>query len=209
MSENVSSQIPKLKSDDVIKSLQQFGLLDYAIFALMLVISSLIGVYFGCQDRLKSKKYRLNRLNTNNGSEVLEYLVGGRNLQVLPVAISLIATFVNGVHILGIGAEIYLYGIDFVMISMCAILTGFFTYFVIIPVFHDLNIVSSYEYLELRFDERVRMLCSFVYLLSTLLWLPIIMFVPAIALSQVTDINIQIITLVVYFICIFYTVLVS
>ena len=57
-------------------ALQTFGPVDYVVFAFMLLICAMIGVYYGfCKGKV---------------SEV-EYLMGGRNMQTLPVAVSLVA----------------------------------------------------------------------------------------------------------------------
>ncbi|KAL7036978.1 hypothetical protein ACKWTF_009025 [Chironomus riparius] len=80
-------------------------------------------------------------------------------------------------------------------------------HFTIIPIFHELQITSTYEYLQLRFDRRVRLFGSLMYSLATILWLPIVIYVPALAFNQTTGINIHIITPIVMSICIFYTCL--
>lgn len=54
-----------------------FGWCDYVIFGSMLGISVLIGIYFGC---FGSKQ-----------STTSEYLLGGKNMKVLPIVISLVA----------------------------------------------------------------------------------------------------------------------
>jgi Na+/proline symporter len=61
---------------DVGLALQRFGPVDYTVFVFMLLVCALIGVYYGfCAGKV---------------SEV-EYLMGSRNMQILPVALSLIA----------------------------------------------------------------------------------------------------------------------
>lgn len=54
-----------------------FGWFDYVIFSLMLGLSALIGVYFGC---FGSKQ-----------STTKEYLLGGKSMKVLPIVISLVS----------------------------------------------------------------------------------------------------------------------
>jgi hypothetical protein len=62
--------------EDVGMALRRFGLADYLVFVSMLLVCALIGVYFG--------------FCTGKVSEA-EYLMGGRNMQTFPVALSLIA----------------------------------------------------------------------------------------------------------------------
>lgn len=56
-----------------------FTLIDYGIFTLMLILSALIGVYYGFFAKTKQ--------DTTN-----EYLFGGKQMGILPIAISLIVT---------------------------------------------------------------------------------------------------------------------
>lgn len=67
--------------EDITASLKQFGAIDYAVFIFMLVVCSFIGLYFGYQDHQKHKE---NKLKARRGSEALDYLLGGKNVQVFP-----------------------------------------------------------------------------------------------------------------------------
>lgn len=58
-----------------------FGWIDYGLFAALLGISTLIGVFFGFFSKHKQ----------NNTSE---YIFGGRSMKILPVATSMIASLV-------------------------------------------------------------------------------------------------------------------
>jgi solute carrier family 5 (sodium-coupled monocarboxylate transporter), member 8/12 len=88
---------PQLTVDDLSKSLKRFGTADYAVFITMLILCSCIGIYFGYQDHVKHKRSKKQR----RGSEALEYLMGGRKMQVFPVAMSLVASFISGITLLG------------------------------------------------------------------------------------------------------------
>lgn len=59
-----------------------FSWLDYGLFVLLLGVSTMIGVYYGFFSKHKQN-------NTN------EYILGGRSMAILPVAISIIATLVQ------------------------------------------------------------------------------------------------------------------
>ena len=52
-----------------------FGWVDYGVFGVMLSLSSAIGLYFGCVGEQSTE----------------EYLLGGRNMKTIPIAISLVA----------------------------------------------------------------------------------------------------------------------
>lgn len=56
---------------------QQFSYYDYAVFIAMLSICGIIGVYFGFVKKQNSTQ---------------DYLMGGRNMNLVPVCFSLVAT---------------------------------------------------------------------------------------------------------------------
>lgn len=68
--------------EDVGASLKQFGVIDYAVFIFMLVLCSFVGLYFGYADHSQKKKNKFNSRRDSDGT--LEYLLGGKNLQVFP-----------------------------------------------------------------------------------------------------------------------------
>jgi Na+/proline symporter len=72
-------------------------------------------------------------------------------------------------------------------------------------VFYELQLTSSFEYLEMRFDKSVRLTASFIYAISIIIFVPIVVHVPALAFSQVSGINLHIITLATSLVCVFYT----
>lgn len=84
--------------DDLHKSLKRFSLADYMVFGFMLIMCSAVGIYFGFKDH---KKHQKNKLKARRGSEELDYLMGGRNMQVFPVAMSLVASGLSGITLLG------------------------------------------------------------------------------------------------------------
>ncbi|XP_058800852.1 sodium-coupled monocarboxylate transporter 1 isoform X1 [Phymastichus coffea] len=175
---------------DVIYSLQNFGIVDYSIFVAMLAACGCIGVYFGFFKRSRGED---------------EYLVGGRNMKTFPVSMSLIASFISGISLLGTPTEIYMHGTSYLCIGFGVVLVGFIMSNVFLPVFHDLRLTSTYEYLEKRFDKKIRILGSVLFAIGIITWLPIVIYVPALAFNQVTGVNIHVVTPFVCVVCIFYT----
>ena len=132
----------KLSVEEISNSLKRFGTADYAVFIFMLATCSIVGLYFGYQDH---KKQKHDKLKQRRGSAAAEYLMGGRNMQVFPVAMSLVASFVSGITLLGTSTEIYLYGLQYILILVGPSVMGIFMYYFIIPVFHDLKMTSMFE----------------------------------------------------------------
>ncbi|KAL4717724.1 hypothetical protein ACJJTC_000873 [Scirpophaga incertulas] len=171
-----------------------FDWLDYLVFGAMLLFSALIGVYFAFFARRKQ--------NTT-----AEYLMGGKTMGMFPISMSLIASYVSGISLLGLPAEMYTYGTQLWTIVLSEWVVSLTISVVYLPVFYNLQITSTYEYLRLRFSQKVRLLGSIIFIIQMMLYIPIVIYVPALAFSQVTGINIHLITPIVCIVCIFYTTL--
>lgn len=168
-----------------------FGTVDYVVFAIMLAISAGIGVWYAIADRKKS--------NTQ------EFLMGGRSMSVLPVAISVLASFMSAITLLGTPSEVYEYGTEYIMVTLSFCLVVPTTAYLYLPVFFNLGLTSAYEYLELRFHKKVRTIGSIVFTLHMLMYMPIVLYAPALALSEVTGIRIWTAVLSIGLVCTFYT----
>jgi solute carrier family 5 (sodium-coupled monocarboxylate transporter), member 8/12 len=83
----------------------KFGAADYAVFISMLAICTFIGLYFGYVDYRKRKG-----MTKDANTEAADYLMGGRDMSIIPIALSLTASFVSGTVLLGTATEMYLYG---------------------------------------------------------------------------------------------------
>ncbi|XP_055691279.1 sodium-coupled monocarboxylate transporter 1-like [Lutzomyia longipalpis] len=123
-----------------------FGAIDYSLVFLTLAISIGIGIYHGLR----------NRKNTDE----LEYLMAGKKLSVIPVGISLFASKFSALTLVGFSTEMYVYGSSFTFLVLTVLLTAYIFSEYVLPVFHAMEITSMYQYLEMRFDRRVRLFGS-------------------------------------------------
>lgn len=168
-----------------------FHWLDYSVLAAMLIISCLIGTfvaYFGSKQETST-----------------DFLLGGSSMGTLPMAMSLSAGFITAIELLGNPAEIYVYGSQYWLICIPFILVIPITSQLYLPVFVKLQLTSSYEYLELRFNKHVRVLAAVLYGLQMALYTSVAVYAPALALSHVTGLNVYVAVTLVYLVCIFYS----
>ncbi|XP_061377544.1 putative sodium-dependent multivitamin transporter [Danaus plexippus] len=170
-----------------------FGVWDYIIMVATIVASIVIGVYF----RFSGGKQKTNE----------EYLLADRNMSIFPVAISLMASFMSAITLLGVSAENYYYGMQFVVINISYGIATPIASKLYLPVFFNLQKTSTYEYLELRFGPHVRMLASLTYTLQMVLYNGIVLYAPAIVLESVTGLDRLVSILVVGLVCTFYSTL--
>ncbi|KAI6079320.1 sodium-coupled monocarboxylate transporter 1 [Aix galericulata] len=164
----------------------RFSLWDYVVFAAMLLVSAAIGIYYAfAGGGQKTSK---------------DFLMGGRSMSALPVALSLTASFMSAVTVLGTPAEIYRYGAIFCIFAITYALVVLCSAEIFLPVFYRLGITSTYEYLELRFNKYLR-LCG------TTLYTGIVIYAPALALNQVTGFDLWGAVVATGVVCTFYCTL--
>eukprot|EP00064_Thunnus_orientalis_P009716 superscaffoldBa00001251_g9742 len=152
-----------------------FVVADYVVFALMLVVSAAVGVYYAWSDRGQE----------SSG----DFLMGGRRLTALPVSLSLTASFMSAITVLSNPAEVYRYGASIGFYALSYVMTMVVTSEVFLPVFYRLAITSTYEYLELRFNRATRLLGTVLFIVQTILYTGIVIYAPALALNQVTGMD--------------------
>ncbi|XP_058797234.1 sodium-coupled monocarboxylate transporter 2-like isoform X2 [Phymastichus coffea] len=112
---------------------------------------------------------------------------------------------VSGITLLGVPTEVYKFGSEYFLVVFTIMLTCVAAAYICLPVFYKLQLLSTYEYLEIRFSRQIRTLASTLYIISLLMYIPIVIYVPALALSQVTGYSLYIITPLLCCICIIYT----
>lgn len=113
------------------------------------------------------------------------YFLASRSLPWWAVGLSVMATQLSAITLVGTTGQAYTdgmrfiqfyYGLPFAMIILCV---------TVVPFFHRANVYTAYEYLEKRFDVKVRTLTSFFFLISRGLGVGTIISAPSIVLSIV------------------------
>ncbi|CAG9585478.1 unnamed protein product [Danaus chrysippus] len=156
----------------------------------MLIISCGIGVFYG---------YFGEKQMTGD-----DFLLGGSSMGTFPMALSLAASFITAIELLGNPAEMFIAGGQFWMICIAFVLTVPVASQLYLPVFMRLRLTSCYEYLEVRFCKSMRVYASVLYMLQMILYTAVAVYAPALALSDVTGLNTYLAVSVVYIVCIFY-----
>uniref|UniRef100_A0A673YGG8 Solute carrier family 5 member 5 n=1 Tax=Salmo trutta TaxID=8032 RepID=A0A673YGG8_SALTR len=171
-----------------------FVLADYVVFAAMLLVSMGIGLF----QALKKKP---------GDAKVDDFFTGGRSMPAVPVGMSLCASFMSAVQVLGVPAEASLYGFKFLYMCLGQTINSCLTAYLFLPVFYRLGITSTNEYLKMRFGREMQLLGSVQFIVSTLLYTGIVIYAPALILSQATGLNMWASLFSTGFICTLYTTL--
>ncbi|XP_019740573.1 solute carrier family 5 member 6a isoform X1 [Hippocampus comes] len=167
-----------------------FTTVDYVIFALLLVASAGIGLYYAF---------------FGSGAKPQEFLMADRSMSWLPVSLSLLATFQSAVAILGAPSEIYTFGTQYWFLGCSYFLGLLIPAHVFIPVFYRLRLSSAYEYLELRFNKTVRICGTVTFIFQMVIYMGVVLYAPALALNAVTGLDLWGAVFAMGLVCTLYT----
>ncbi|KAG0444518.1 hypothetical protein HPB47_013708 [Ixodes persulcatus] len=169
-----------------------FAFADYVVLVGFLLLSASIGVYFAWADRSRQS----NRT----------FLTANKQLGWFPVSLSMMASFLSSIAILGLPAEVFLHGSTLWINVLSAIVAISLAAFVFLPIYYKMDITSINEYLELRFKSAVvKDIASGIFILATLLYTGVVLYGPSLALGAVTGIPVSTSILLNGLVCTFYT----
>ena len=152
---------------------QGFHWVDYLVFSAVLAISLGIGLY--------------HAFTGGKQKTTQEFLMANRQLRTVPVALSILVSFVSAILVLGTPAEMYTRGtlLTTRVIGYC--LTCVISSLLFVPLFFPLKIRSTFEYLDRRFQSRlVRLMGTISMLLGNTFYMGLVMYSPSTALQAVT-----------------------
>ncbi|KAL4148785.1 hypothetical protein QTP88_002943 [Uroleucon formosanum] len=168
-----------------------FGIVDYIVFGIMLAMSASIGIYY--------------RLTGGKQKTTQEYMLGNKNQGIVPVAFSLMASFMSAITLFGVSAENYYHGTQFVAINLSYVLGTPIIAYIFLPVFFKLGNLSVYEYLEKRFGRWTRTVTSMAFSMQMILYMSIVLYAPSLALGAITGLSLTSSITLVGLVCIFYS----
>ncbi|XP_056130091.1 sodium-coupled monocarboxylate transporter 1 [Lampris incognitus] len=170
-----------------------FSVWDYVVFAGTVVGAAGIGLFQAIRGRKET---------TSN-----DFLLGGRQMTAVPVAMSLTASFMSGITVIGTPAEAYRFGAAFWLFGISYAIMSTITAEIFVPVFYRLGITSTYEYLEMRFNKSIRIIGTTMYIVQTALYTGMVIYAPALALNQITGLDLWGVLVATGVVCIFYCTL--
>lgn len=120
----------------------------------------------------------------NRKNQDLEaYLLGNQSLPWYHVGFSLMATQASAITFLSGPGEGFANGMAFVQFYLGLPLAMIVLSITFVPIFHKLKVYTAYEYLQSRFDNRLRIFTAFLFLLSRGLATGLAVYAPAIIVS--------------------------
>ena len=115
----------------IVDPIPDFSVWDYLVFGFVLLVSAGIGIFYGCfGGKQKTTK---------------EFLMADRSMGIFPVALSLLASFMSAITLLGTPSEIYMNGTQYWVIWLSYGLVIPLAAHFFLPVFYRLKLTSVFE----------------------------------------------------------------
>lgn len=170
---------PGIRSDKVsvlrIKTTPHFGWLNWVVLILYLLGMLALGYYF-----MKHEK----------GAD--EFFKGGGRIPWWAAGISIYATMLSAITYMAYPAKAYATDWTYYPMLVTILLVSFPVVKYYLPFFRKLNVTTAYEYLERRFNVATRMMASALFIIFMVARMALVLYLPSLALTAVTGIDIYI-----------------
>ncbi len=130
-------------------------------------------------------------LRLSKKTEGLEgYLLAGRSLPWWAVGLSVMATQLSAITMIGTTGQGYAEGMKFLQFYFALPIAMIVLSVTLVPFFHNARVYTAYEYLERRFDAKTRTLTSFLFLVSRAMATGVVISAPAVVLSVMLGLSV-------------------
>ena len=147
-------------------------------------------------------------LRRSKGTDKVDgYFLANRSLPWWAVGLSVMATQMSAVTIVGTTGQAYLTGLRFIQFYLGLPLAMIILSLTVVPFFTRAKVYTAYEYLERRFDARTRSLASFLFLMGRAASLGVTLAAPAVVMSTILGWSLPVTVFAICVPMIFYTTL--
>lgn len=143
---------------------------------------------------------------TRGEKNMQSYLLGSKSMPWWTVCLSIMATQASAITFLSTPGQAYEDGMRFLQFYFGLPLAMVILSVTAVPLYHKLKVYTAYEYLESRFDVKVRSLAAFFFLMLRGLSVGITVYAPSLILSTLLGWNINVTTVLIGSLVMIYTV---
>ena len=170
----------------------KFGMWNWIVVVVYLLGMVAIGYWF---------------MKREASSSTEAYFRGGQKIPFWVAGLSIFATMLSAITFMAVPGVAYAkdwngYIGQWPILIIVPLVVMFY-----LPFYRRLNITTAYEYLEKRFNVATRVIGSVTFMLFHIGRVAIVLYLPALALSSVTDINVFAAIAVIGILCVIYTVM--
>ena len=171
-------------------SLGRFEPLDYAVLASYLAAMVVMGWHFSRREKSTD-----------------DYFRGGRRVPWWAAGMSIFGTALSAITFVSIPGSAFAGDWVMVIAHVSPILLVPLVAGIYIPFYRRLNVTTPYEYLQKRFNTPVRLLASAQWVLFQFGRMSIILYLPSVAMSAATGLNVYVCILIMGVLATLYTML--
>jgi len=164
--------------------------LDYLTLVGYLVVLVGIGAYF----------YR--RENTTD-----DYFLASRRIPWWAATLSIFSTHLSAVTFMAIPAKAFEADWVTILVNLGIILVTPVAVFCFLPIYRRFNVTTIYEYLEIRFNPKIRVYGSLSFVCLQFAKMGVFLLLPSLAMATLTGLNLYACIVVMGCLCTLYTVL--
>ena len=175
-------RVPPAKAD--------FGLINWIVIAAYLGGMLLVGYWFSKRNQCTD-----------------DYFRGGQRIPAWAAGLSIFATMLSAITFMAIPARAYATDVTWYIGQLPILIVVPLVIAFYLPYFRRLDITSAYEFLEQRFNLSARLFASLSFILFHIGRIAIVLYLPAIALAQVSSINVPGCIVIIGILCVIYTVM--
>lgn len=152
-----------------------FGWINWSVLALYLLGMLFLGYYF---------------MRREGSSD--DFFKGGGRIPWWAAGISIYATMLSAITYMAIPAKAYTTDWTYYPMLIMILVVSFPVIKYYLPFFRRLNVTSAYEYLEQRFNYATRLMASVLFIIFMIARMALVIYLPSLALTTVTGIDIYI-----------------
>jgi len=183
---------PQVLIAEVGANKMSFGVVNWIVVVVYLLGMVAIGYWF---------------MKREAASSTEAYFRGGQKIPFWVAGLSIFATMLSAITFMAVPGTAYAtnwngYIGQWPILLIVPLVVMFY-----LPFYRRLNITTAYEYLEKRFNVATRVIGSVTFMLFHVGRVAIVLYLPALALSSVTSINIFAAIVVIGVLCVIYTVM--
>jgi len=151
----------------------KFGWINWSVVILYLLLMVFIGYYF---------------MRREEGTDT--FFRGGQKIPWWAAGMSIFATMLSAITYMALPAKTYATDWRYFIIALTIFIMVWPVVRYYLPFFRKLNVTTAYEYLEKRFNYTTRFLSSILFQVFMVARMALVLFLPSLALTTVTGINV-------------------
>jgi SSS family transporter len=127
---------------------------------------------------------------TKNADQLEGYFLAGRSIPWWAVGLSVMATQLSAITMIGTTGQAYANGMRFLQYYYALPIAMIILSVTLVPFFHGARVFTAYQYLEQRFDGKTRSLTALLFLFSRALSCSVVISAPAVVMSVILGLNV-------------------